>query len=525
MRRSAQWLLSVGCVLSTPALAAPETPCDDVALPAPVEALRARLAGAHSGVVWATVAQDAAQVAETLPPGGARACAHYLSGSAHFFLSAALAERRRYAADAVRHFAAAQAMAPEAMDGKQPRARLGAAWSRVGKVADWLTGARPVGVTLEGAERATGVVLRPREPAGWAAACGATPTCRGAVRIALPPASGQTISLRPGHWAVEIEGPCGARAADLDVPATGGALRLPPAAFCGVTLDVRDGEAAVTDFALWADGQPVAPDALTAAAGTLTVRAPGYRSAEITLPPAGGAVTVPLVRCAVDLQVRTLPRDATVEGAGPAPWGPRDVSARRSDLGRVRTTVDVPRPEACPGATHEITLVLPRTVSVQARDPDGDPVVVARLKVQGKPVDALGFSQPPGAYGYQAEHPRWGMAVGRFTVEPCPPQGDCRPTPLTIDFRDPPGGGAPTGALVTMGVGGAVAVGGLIAGAAALTSQREIDAYENKREAGVALDDLATERDDRAVAADALLLTGGVVLTAGLVWWWLGGGE
>ncbi|MCB9540029.1 MAG: hypothetical protein H6704_27765 [Myxococcales bacterium] len=525
MRRSAQWLLSVGCVLSTPALAAPDTPCDDVALPAPVEALRARLAGTDSRVAWATLAQDAGQVAGTLPPGEARACAHYLAGSAHFFLSAALAERRRHAADAVRHLVAAQAMAPDAMDATQPRARLSTAWSRMGKVGDWFTGARPVKVTLEGAERATGVVLRPRAPDGWSEACGATPTCRGAVRIALPPPADRPIGLRPGRWAVEVEGRCGARAADLDVPDAGGVLTLPPAAPCAITLEARDGEAPVTDLALWADGRPIAPTELTAAAGAVTVRAPGYRPAKVTLPPAGGTVTVALERCAVDLQVRTIPADATVEGGGPAPWGARAIAARRPDLGRVRATVDVPRPADCKGATHEAELVLPRPVTVQARDPDGDPVVVARLKVQGKPVDALGFSQPPGAYGFQAEHPRWGMAVGRFTVDPCPPSGDCRPTPLVIDFPEPSGGGAPTGALVTMGVGGAVAVGGLIAGATALSSQRALDDYENKRQAGVALDDLVTERDDRAAAADALLLTGGVVLTAGLVWWWLGGGD
>ena len=49
----------------------------------------------------------------------------------------------------------------------------------------------------------------------------------------------------------------------------------------------RDGEAPVTDLALWADGRPIAPTELTAAAGAVTVRAPGYRPAKVTLPPAG----------------------------------------------------------------------------------------------------------------------------------------------------------------------------------------------------------------------------------------------
>ena len=527
MPRFAHWLPCAAFVLSGPLLGAPAlaaaTPCDDVPLPPAVEHLRDRLARTDARLAWATLAEDAARLAADQDGDGARACAHYLAGSAHFFLSAAASERLLHAGAAVGHLIAAQALAPDAMRGKQPDSRLRTAWSRLGRVDGWLTGGKPVAVEVPPAPRARHIVLSPADAAGWNAACGTTPACAEAARLPLPGGeSARQILLRPGRYAVEVVGRCGTTRGEA-VVARDGALPLPEVAPCQVTLVARDGDDPVADAQVWAGDRAVAAGALEANLGPVTVRAPGYLDAALTLPIAGGEVQVALSRCPVRLDVDAHPADAIVTGAGVAPWGPRTVVAQREDLGRVEQAVDVPRPASCVDASHPITIVLPRRVTVFARSADGDPAAVSRLRVQGDDVDPLGFAQPPGTYGYQAENPDLGMAVGRFTVDACPDRGPCTPTRVAVEFVSAPDRGAPTGALVTLGIGGAVAVGGLIAGATALGKQRDLEDYTTKRDVGVGIDDLIDQRDDRATTADALLATGGVVLTAGLIWWLLGG--
>lgn len=522
MLRPIMCLLSVTCALEpVAALAAPPTPCNATLESAIVEGLATRLAETDDRGTWAEIVDGAAPLTAdpSLSPAD-RACAAYVAGSAAFFLSDRRADRRRRAAEAVRHFTLAEALAPAAMAERQPRSRAENAWKRLGEVPGWLTAAAPVAVEVALPTGAVAARFEPADPAAWRAVC-PEPSCVEAAALRVPGSA--TVSMRPGRYAVAVEGGCGEGRGEVVVAA--GPLALPAPAGCTAAVRGVDGAAAVDGLVVTGpDGATHDPAAVPVAASPLRVSAPGYAEARVDLPPDGGAVTVPLARCKVDLTIKTIPEGATVEGAGPGPWGPRIVSARAPGHGLVELAVEVPRPARCADVRHGTVLVLPRPVTVVATDSEGAAVTLARLVVQGEPVDPLGFFMAPGEHAWQARHPELGLVLGRFTVPPCP-AGDCPPARLEVRYgkRATPasGGGSGRGPAVTMALGGALTSAGLIAGAAAWGTHRRIEDYDTKVTEGEGIDSLIETRDTQALAADTLFVAGGLTLAVGLVWWLL----
>ena len=185
------------------------------------------------------------------------------------------------------------------------------------------------------------------------------------------------------------------------------------------------------------------------------------------------------------------------------------------------TTVEVPRPVRCDGARHEVTLALPRRVQVTAVA-EGSPVRPARFEVNGERVDPESFVRAPGSYAYEAWHPLYGSAQGRFEVAECH-AASCPPMALAVEFREVPAAarsGAARWSYITMGFGGLAVAGGLASGLAAFDTQRQIDGYTNRRDEGVGIDDLVERRDQQATVADTLVVAGTSALFAGLVWYW-----
>lgn len=526
------WLLGVSCALeSKAALAALPTPCT-VPLSSPVvEGLATRLAATDDRGTWAEIVDGAAPLSMDGSLGVAdRACAAYVAGSAAFFLSDGRVDRRRRAADAVRFFVIAQALAPEAMGARQPRSRAETAWGRVGEVPGWLSGAQVVEVGVELPAGAVAVALGPADAAAWRAVC-PDASCVEAASLRVP-ASGR-VRLRPGRYAVAVEGRCGVARAEVVVGA--GVLGVPAAAECRVRVrGVEAGGGGGVEQAAAVEGVVVAgvdgaqhdAAAVGAGASPVTVSAPGYRATAVVLPKEGGEVAVALARCAVDLRVETIPPGAVVEGDGPGPWGTRVVSASLAGHGLLETSVVVARPDRCEGATQSTVLVLPRPVTVVASDGQGGAVTLARLVVQGEPVDPLGFFRAPGGYAFQAMHGELGLALGRFEVAPCP-AGACAPARLVVKFErrvKPAASGGGRGPGVVMALGGVLTGAGLVAGAAAWGTHRRIEGYETKATEGRGIDALIAARDTQALAADTLFVAGGVALAVG-IGWWLWGGE
>jgi len=63
--------------------------------------------------------------------------------------------------------------------------------------------------------------------------------------------------------------------------------------------------------------------------------------------------------------------------------------------------------------------------------------------------------------------------------------------------------------------------GGLLAGAAAMGTQSDINTYTNKREEEIPLDDLISRRGYQTQAADYLIGAGGLSLASGLLWYFI----
>lgn len=492
------------------------TPCKVDGLPDAVTGLATRLDTVDRGAL-ATVAQDAAKVAAAEEAPAARACAHYQAAAAHFFLSTHRADRRRHAADAVRHLLAATALAPAAMQGRQPVARLLASWGRIGRVEGWLTKVtKPVAVTLDPVGE---VQLEPGDLAEWAAACGDTPSCRAAARFRLPKQA-LSLQLRPGRYRVTVTTACGERTETVQVKA--GALPLPKAPACACRLVVRDGESALSDVeVLGPGGVTLTTEALSSDLAAVTVSAPGFLPTGVSLPAAGGALQVRLERCPVELQVFTDPPGATITGDGPAPWGPRTIAARAPGYAELKTTVDVPRPASCREARHVARVVLPRHVVVTAIA-EGAPVQPARLMIDSVDVDRERFARPPGRYSYEAWHPAYGATMGELVVPSCEAGASCGAVALGVEFRvvkagDPPTRGASRWSYVLMGLGGLSMGGGLVSGAAAFNTQGQIDDYGAREDNARSIDELVDRRNTQASLADGLVIGGAAAFSLGFI--------
>ena len=499
--------------------AAQATPCGAPDLPESVTRLGERLAQTRDRGVWAAVAQDAAKLAaattELAPPG--RVSALYQAGAAPFFLSPHKADRRRHAADAVRYMLAAQALAPAAMRSRQPTARLRTAWKRLGRIEGWLTKVtNPVAVT---ADPPGELVLEPADPAEWAAACGDTPTCRAAARFRLPKRA-LSVQLRPGRYRITVTTPCGDRSENVDVVA--GPLPIPKPAACPCRLTVRDGDQPIDGLEILGPGGVM----LTAAQipsdhGAVTVSAPGYLPRGVSLPPKGGPVEVTLARCPVELHVFTEPPGALIDGDGPAPWGPRRITAQAPHHADTVAAVDIPRPASCRGARHVARVTLLRDVTVTATA-DGARVLPARLMVAGEPVGTDRFARAPGRYSYQAWHPLYGASLGELEVPACVEAQVCASPELKIEFRvlkasTAPKGGASRWSYMLMGLGGLSMGGGLVSGVAAFNTQDQIDGYGARRDEPQPIDELVERRNTQAKIADGLVIAGASAFALGLV--------
>lgn len=522
---AAAWVLEPGVTA-----AAPTHPCD-IALSAPgVAELAARLARSNDPEAWRAVGATARALAEAGSElsDADRGCAAYVAGSAAFFLSADRGTRRAEAARAVAAFALAERLAPAAMTGRQARNRLQTAWRRMGAVAGWLTGERPVRVSVSPPSAIGAGQLRftPSTPGAWSQVCpedrcGPFP----AITVPHPEAGLGTFSLRPGAYTVERLAACGATRAAVTVDRAG-PIELPPPAPCLARLEVRDARDGdgppPTVTVRGSDGVILDAGAVPVERAPVKVSAPGYQPLTVELPSRGGPAAVALERCPVKLVVLTQPEGARIEGDGPGPWGARVVRARKAGHGPIEVTVEVPPPDACDAeadsiSTHTAQLVLPRSVTVQARGPAGDALTLGKLVVQGEPVDAMGFHRPPGRYAWQAMHAQYGVTTGQVEVGPCL-ANDCSPVVLTVRFARPEAERS-RGPLLVMGAGGIVFGLGALAGVAAWQTNQDIRSYSTKAEVGVPLEDLVARRDDQALTADGLMLTGVVTAAVGALWW------
>lgn len=507
----ALWI--VGSLLRGPAAA---SPCAAPTTPAALGDLAKQLSRSRRPSQWTTLGERAEALAHAGGPGAG--CAHYLAGSASFLLSSRRgSERANHAARAVRHFSAAQALTPRAMQALQPRMRLKTAWARLGRVPGWLPKAsKPVAVELPALAAGAKLLFSPAPGSAWAG-----PPFK-LERTAGPPRS---LLLRPGRWLVTLHGACGTTERTL-VLSEAGPIDLPSPAPCAAPLLVQDDGKAVLGVVGSNSAGAVDLNALDGAMGAFELTAPGYQPKTVKPPRTGGPWTVELTRCAVALHVATDPADAELRFERIASWGPRRVRARRSGYAPLNQVVEVPKPDGpCADATHEVLVRLERPVSLRALDPSDEPVSVSRLLVDGVERSPAGFSMVPGAYVFQAHHPSYGVALGRLEVRPCL-QARCSAPVLTARFGA--GAGGESGIFspsLTIGVGGALVLAGLVAGTAAWSTQGQIDGYDTRVVESDPLDSLVDRRNEQTAAANVLVGTGAATLAAGLIWRWLDDGD
>jgi hypothetical protein len=469
-------------------------PCADAALPSPHTALSARLTASRTASQRAAVQTEAEALTEQGDP-TARACAHYLAGTAAFYRST---QRDPHYAAAIGHLVTAQTLAPALIEQSAGRIRLRSAWKRLGALP-WATGP------------AHAVTLQPKGPLKLQLQPdGAGP------RLTLDLHGPATVTLRPGRWRITRKHRCGDVTQTLEIS---NQIPIPAPPACPVRLIATDAQGPVDQLRVRNAAGPIALPALRADAGPLTVDAPGYTPLSgVAVPADGGELRLTLSRCPVDLRLTPEPSDAQIQGGGPAPWGPRSVTASRPGYAELSASVTIPRPAHCPDAHYSKVLLLARPVAIVAKDPSGRAITLGRLVVQGDVVSPTGFARPPGSYSFQATHPEHGLRLGRFTVDPCEDAQGCAPAQVEVIYQRPSVGPSPTnGPRVALAIGGGLTFGGLVAGAAAYSTQRAIDDYQNKAQNGP-IDDLIDQRDLNANMANILVGTGLLALTTGLVW-------
>jgi hypothetical protein len=495
------------CLLAA-ARATAAAPCTDPATTAALAPLRAALERPET---WAEAVRQVPPAAPDMPPGdetarAERACRHYLAGAAAFFLSERAVE---YAPRAVEQLLAARLLSPGEMDHVQARSRLKTAFARLGDVP----GLQPKGslavveVAARGAAR--GFVLRPRRAD--------TP------RWPLPaPSAGASLLLPPGEYRATVNGRCGESDMDFTVAGGAGRIELPDAPPCRVRLQPvgADGAALAGFRVRGADGAVLAGDTFDASAGTVTVDAPGHVAVRLALDALSGDRVVSLSRCPVELSILATPADARVEGAGPAPWGPRSVTVTRPGYAPATLSVDVPAPAECAGARHASAVSLSRPVALLARYDDGAAATPGVLVVDLKQVSPAGFELPVGRHTFEARVADAPTVAGTFEVPHCATT-DCPPVRLDVTFEKMHE--TRVGPILVAGTGGLAMLGGLLVGAGAMAAQSDIEDYGTRESEDVSMDELVARRDDRAQLADVLLGTGAAVAVGGLLWYWLGG--
>lgn len=483
-------------------------PCTDGATEATLAPLRAALERPDTWAEAVRLVPPATPDAAPLDDAARaeRACRHYLAGAAAFFLSERTPE---YAPRAVEQLLSARLLSPVEMDHVQARSRLKTAFTRLGDVP----GLQPKGnlAVVEVAARGApaGFVLRPRRAD--------TP------RWPLPaPAAGASLLLPPGEYRATVNGRCGDSDMDFTVAGGAGRIELPEAPACRVRLLPvgSDGAALAGLRVLGADGAVLPGDTFPASAGTVTVDAPGHLPARVALGALRGDHVVPLARCPVDLSIVPTPADAQVQGAGPGPWGTRSVTVTRPGHVPATRSVDVPAPADCAGARQAVAIALDRPVTLFARYDDGTAATPGALTVDAEQVSATGFELSVGRHAFEARVPDAPAVSGAFEVPPCA-AADCPPVRLDVTFERPRE--TRLGPILVAGTGGLTMLGGLIAGAGALSAQSDIEDYSARQKEDVPMDTLVARRDDRAQLADVLMGAGAAVAVTGLLWYWLGG--
>jgi hypothetical protein len=319
-----------------------------------------------------------------------------------------------------------------------------------------------------------------------------------------------------------VNGRCGGSDIDFTVATGLGRVVLPTAPPCTVHLLAvgATGEPLPEARVIGPEGAAVDPAQVPAGAGEAVVSAPGYRPRTVPLAELSGRSVVPLERCPVDLRVAVTPGDATIDGAGPGPWGPRPVALRRTGYASTTLEIEVPAPPSCDGAVHDVEVRLTRPVRFSARADDGSEVVPA-WRLDGREIATAGLTLEPGTYAYEARLPAVPPVSGRLQVPPCA-LADCPPVALDVVFGTKPSGSSRLGPWLVLGAGGVALGGGVLAGAAALAVQTDIDAYTTRRAEAEPLDTLVERRDERARTADALFAAGTTLAVGALLWLWLG---
>lgn len=462
---------------------------------------------------WRAAAEGAARQAALLEDPQAKACAHYLAGQGHFYLSAVEGrDDPAEAAQALIHLWRAAQIWPEALASPQAKIRLRTAWRRLAPVRRWQT-RRPLMPTALPQRGPEGrLVLTPP-----AEACGGP--CPEALRFSLPlPAPGAAppvLPLGPGDYRVEIHTACGVTRGDLAIPLTPGPDPWPKAPRCAAQITAQDAltGAAVEGFTVEGADGPLAPADWVGGA-LITVSAPGYVATTVSVPAAGGPLPIALTRCAAPLLVETVPPTATVEGAEPGPWGPRALTAKAPGHAILTETVQVP--PAC-GAPFPVQLTLARQIAVSAQTASGEAVAVGQIEIDGARRPAARLALTPGTYRWRLQHPEAGDAMGALTVPPCE-AALCPPAPLSIQL---PGGDHWRPSTLTALSGGAFLAGALLSGGLALGAQREIDGYGTRAEEREPIDRLVRRRDTFTTSANLLGGLGLGLVATGLIWRWL----
>ena len=202
------------------------------------------------------------------------------------------------------------------------------------------------------------------------------------------------------------------------------------------------------------------------------------------------------------------------------PWVPRTIE-RSADLAIKRSvSQSTYHPIRLSSTTpFEVAVALKRAVSVRALDANQKAVSASRLVVDGEPVGLLGFHLKPGQYTYAALH-QPSAASGPLVIPPCL-KGACAPAVLTVRFRRASAGvtdGFWTGPNTTMMVGAAILLGGLASGYAASQANDDVVAYTTRRQEVDRIEDRIAQRDQLALTADIMALTGGVTILTGWLW-------
>jgi hypothetical protein len=331
-------------------------PCTELAPADPLRTAYGRLTERTAADVGAT----AMSLLPSREDADGRACAHYLLGSVAFFESVLGGPER--AREAVRHLATAQSLAPGPMAERRPRKRLENAWKRVGVAGGaWSPGRGTVPVRWTLPVGSSALAVAPD--------CGDTP-CEAAVSgfIEVPLYAGaaeRVLTIPLGGTRVRLTTVCGQAEVSVQVTGAGQAVTLPAPA-CIARLDVTLEGHGAEARAYGAEGERL-PDLtrIDVARGPVWVAAPDHRPSSVSLPPAGGTVSVRLERCRVRLEATGAAAGARVEPSRVVPGtGPSPIRLLRAGYAVTEAEVTVPAerramhcaPDWVPGSQGTFTL-------------------------------------------------------------------------------------------------------------------------------------------------------------------------